>query len=231
MRWSSIKYLFLLFILGCQNNGTEIDESLLGLNYYPVEVGLYRIFDVESINYNLSGIPDTINYQLKEVYSEEFEDLEGGLSYKLERYKRDSLSDDWVIDSVWVARKDIQTATQVENNIPLIKLSFPIEENRIWDANSLNANEPDEYQLIDVNQPVTLKDTVEFPKTSTVIQEETLDNILFRNIRKEIFAEGVGLIYKQLTLLNFCADVDCLGQDIIESGIDYKQELVDYGVE
>jgi len=72
---------------------------------------------------------------------------------------------------------------------------------------------------------------LEFKKTTTVIQEETTDNILFRNIRKEIFAENIGLIYKQATLLNFCADVDCLGQDIIETGIDYKQELIGYGVE
>jgi len=221
----------LIFLLGCQNEEISIDESSLGLDYFPVEVGSYRTYHVEAINYNFSQSPDTINYQLKEVFEEEFQDLEGGMSYKLHRYKRMDPNDNWKTDSVWVVRKDLYTVTQIENNVPIIKFSFPVAEEKTWNANALNAKDPDEYQMIDINKNFILNDTLEFKKTTTVIQEETTDNILFRNIRKEIFAENIGLIYKQATLLNFCADVDCLGQDIIETGIDYKQELIGYGVE
>ncbi len=222
---------FLLFILiGCQSAET-IDPSRLGLEYFPLEEGKYRVYQVSAIEYFFNETPDTIEYQLMERNSEAFEDLSGNTSYRIERLKRNSENDDWKMDSVWVARKNVYTATQVEHNVPIIKLSFPVQEKKEWDANSLNDNEEDDFELRNVNKPFTINDSASFPKTVTVIQDSVTDNILFRNIKKEIFAKEIGLIYKETTLLNFCADVECVGQDIIETGLEYKQWIIEYGEE
>ncbi len=236
MSWSNLKFLIIpLVFLGCQSEETERDLSDLGLNYYPVDTGFYRVYDVNAIQYNFNVPPDTIKYQLKEVFSEEFENLEGGNSYKLERFKRENVQGDWKIDSVWTVRKNSYNVIVTEGNNPYIKLSFPLEEEKTWDGNALFAdtssfNNFDEYQMIDVYEPYKIFDSTEV-RSVTVVQEETTDNLLFRNIRKEIFADGIGLLHKEYTLLNFCADADCIGQDIIETGLDYKQELIEYGVE
>ncbi len=229
MRW--FKFLILLVLFNCQTAEDNVNPSELGYTYFPLEVGNYKIYQINSVQHFFSSAPDTINYQLLEKTSEQFTDLSGNISFKVERFKRSNPNDDWQIDSVWVGRKDTYTATMVEHNIPIIKLSFPIEEKRTWDANSLNDKPEDLFELRNVNKKFQLNNDFIFDKTATVIQDSVTDNILFKNIKKEIFSDSIGLIYKEMTLLNFCADVECVGQDIIETGIEYKQWIIEYGKE
>ena len=225
------KTLIFILLIGCSSAEEEINPSIIGWQFFPLETGDYRVYQVNAVRHFFNTTPDTVSYQLIEKTAGEFEDLSGGISYRIERSKRDNENAEWEIDSVWTARRDVYTATQVEHNVPIIKLSFPLKENKKWNANSLNDKAIDEYFLKNVNVPFKINDTSIFQNTSTVIQDSVSDNILFRNLKKEIYSENIGLIYKEVTLLEFCAEVECVGQDIIESGLEYKQWMIAYGKE
>ena len=55
--------------------------------------------------------------------------------------------------------------------------------------------------------------------------------MIFINDVNEIYAENIGLIYKESIILHYCTDTECLGKKIIENGSDFSQELIGYGEE
>ena len=86
------------------------------------------------------------------------------------------------------------------------------------------------YIYEDVYQPLTLNGT-DFNSTLNVIQEYNPDSIVMWDQRSEIYAENVGLISKESIILHYCTENECLGKQIIEQGIDFRQELIGYGNE
>ena len=70
------------------------------------------------------------------------------------------------------------------------------------------------------------QDTI--PNTLTVIQEDNQDFIVSLDQRREIYAQGVGLVMKEVILLNYCTNPDCIGQQIVESGRKLTQYLLEY---
>ncbi len=221
--------LFLLF--RCTTATLDNDPKYIGWNYFPLDSGSYNIYKVTNIVYSLGGVSDTIVYLLKESVTGPFENLEMGTSYRISREVKPLKGDEWQQDSIWWARKDLQTAVMVENNVPIIKLSFPLKENRSWDANSLNAQKEDIYYLKNVGTSYT--DTIEtgetYEKTVTVVQEDINDNIIYREQRTEIYAENTGMIYKETIILQYCDEDDCRGQFIIDTGTDTRMVLIEHG--
>ena len=229
-----INFLLLGFIIipACTSENAQPDPSRSGPAYFPLEKGQFRIYDIQSVEYLFTDQNIERNYQLKEVVADTFRNLEGGISYRIERYFRENEADEWEQESeVWSARINDTQAIQVEENISLLKLVFPLRENKKWDAHALTDSEEDEYEMVNLFQPFPSADSVAFEKTITVIQEEVTENILFRDIKKEVYGYNIGLVHKEITELEYCADNDCLGQSIIESGLEYRQHLVEYGKE
>lgn len=207
----------------------EIDLSVLGTNYFPLNIGDYRIYKVSGTQYHSFNDSTVFSYLLKESVVDSFQNLESGISFKILRYKKIVASDPWVIDSVWTARKDSRTANMIENNVPVVNLTFPLIENKTWDGNRLNNKNEDEFEMMDINQPYS--DSIGIHEsTVTVIQEDLPDKIVKFISRKEIYAKGKGLIYKEKIILNY-KQGDFLGMEIIESGLRYLQYLEEYGQE
>ncbi len=206
----------------------ELNPEDLGSQYFPLETGMYRIYQVKGVQYN--SIIDSVefSYFLMESVGESFRNLENGISYKILRQKKVDLDDSWEIDSIWTARKDEQVAILVENNVPLIKLAFPLKEGKTWDGNGLNANHADEYELVNVGLSY-VGEHDSFEKTAMVIHEDIPDYIVNFKSRREVYAENVGLVYKENVILNF--NQDNIGAGIVDSGLKYYQHLVEYGEE
>ena len=81
--------------------------------------------------------------------------------------------------------------------------------------------------MIDVDQPYS-SNSFEYEKTVTVIQEELPDIYVQSILKKEIFAEGQGLIYKENSTLNY-RQGDDYSNEVIETGIKYIKQLIEYG--
>ncbi len=220
----------------CRKEEFPLDVSEIGLNYYPLQSGLFRIYEVNETRFLLNTgclveNSESFTYYMKEAVMDSFDNLENGISYRIGRYSKEKIGDNWKLDSIWTARRDTKTAVMVENNVPFIKLSFPVEEDRAWDANSLNTREEDTYILINVKKAfIDPKTNVSYPKTVTVLQEDFDDFIVFKDQRSEVYAEDIGLVYKEFKVVEYESD-DCLGDGIRNAGKEVLTHLIEYGYE
>lgn len=204
-------------------------------DYFPMETSQYRIYSVEEIKYILS-VPETLNYDLKVVTSESFINDQGGRTFVLHRYRR-SNGGEWIPDETWSAFMRQEKAIVMRGNIPYVVLEFPVEEGRKWNGNAFNlqthfyTGEPaDEYVITSIDETVELAGET-FLNCAVVQQEDDEDPILYKDVRMETYAPGVGLISKQTIQLKYCSRDACLGQKQIEEGLIYNQTLVEYGQE
>ena len=205
----------------------EVDPGSTGTNYFPLKVGEYRVYQVYGARYYSFNDSIVFSYQIKESVIDSFTNLEGGISYKMQRDKKYEENEAWKIDSIWTARKDSYSAISVENNVPFVKLTFPLAENKKWDGNKYNDADKDEYEMIQINKEYTTEFN-SFGKSVTIIQEDFPVNVEKKDFRKEVYAEGIGLVEKEYTVLIYLQD-EFLGLEMINSGIKYFQYLIDHG--
>lgn len=220
--------LVVLVLLSCSTDPVPADPDRVGYNYFPVDSGFARTYNVVEILHLLTGETDTSNYQIRELVAGSFEGSGGETVYLLNRLRREDQGGNWELDSIWSVRRNATQAVQTENNIPLLKMVFPVRENRTWDGNSLNGKDIDEYLMSEVDQPFQV-DSLDFDQTLTVIQSEILDTIVFQDYRVEIYARDIGMIFKESIILDFCSDPECIGQGIIEKGRRLRMEIMEYG--
>ncbi len=218
----------LLLLMACSESTIEPDFQRTGEEYFPLQVGRYSIYNVESIEFDILGTVDTAVFQLKSEVVDSFASQSGDITYIIHRHTRNTASDPWEFQRAWSAYLNSNQAVLIEENIPFLKITFPIENERQWDGNKLNTLEQDDYLLDSLGATyVTPNDTID--NTLTIIQSDNQDFIIQQDKRVEIYGLDIGLVYKQSLLLNYCADPDCIGLEEVESGFSYKQELVEHG--
>lgn len=225
------------------------DEPLnvnLGLDYYPLEIGKYRIYKVDSIIYDQDGggtITMSNSIYVKEELTDTLRDNLGNLMYTLERFEKSNLNDEWKIKDVYgVSLIDYQLHT-FEENLRFIKLKFPVGVHiKPWNGNSFI----DEYMKIEVaGEPIQifkgwLYEYTEvdeymqignqrFDSTLTVL-EANEDNKIEYRYSAATYARGVGLIKKEMSILNTQRDT-CLHKlwvDKAQEGFILNQEIIEY---
>ncbi len=237
MQWHTINRFSLIIpvllaisAISCEKVLVEADPSRTGMDYYPLSQGLYRTYDVFQINYNFASENDTLVYEIKERIADNYLNQEGDTTFIMERLKRVSVQSTWQLDSVYHIRRNNYQAIELNNNIPLLKLVFPVAEGKTWDSNLLNSSLADNFKMIDVGRPFSLYDTV-FSNTLTVLQRNIQDEIVRKEINKEVYSLNIGPVYKIIQNINYCANPDCIGQGIITSGLLQELKLKAYGKE
>ena len=206
-----------------------MEQPELGYDYFPLVEGNERIYEVERIDYKPDGDIDTTFYQLKEVTGASFES-NGELNFRIERFIRPNQDAEWVIDAVWSARRNDYQAIVVEDNLPIIKMSFPVLEDKRWDGNAMNSLPEDEYKMNDLGAPYMIAN-YSFNNTIQVFAEDLLDpcKISADNYHVEVFAVGVGVIYKQDIEIKYVSSSGCNPTDsIIDFGFVVEQRLIDF---
>jgi hypothetical protein len=203
-----------------------------GHDYFPLRVGMYSIFDVESIVYsqfNSSDEPETARYQLQTEVVDSFNNTAGTITYVIHRSTRPNSTAGWEFLDTWSWRIEGEMAVVQEGNTPVVKLAFPLAEGLRWNANAFNALEVDHYSITTLGAPLTVNQ-LDFTKTVTVEQEVYDDKVTRKDVRTEVYAKGVGLIRREASELVYCTQQVCLNNQIIESGTIYKQEITEYGI-
>ena len=220
-----------LVSVACSSENINPGGQRVGFNHFPLEIGLFREYEVEEINFLFNGQSDTSNFLLRELIVDSVENDDGTLNYTLHQFSRQDTTQTWSLDSVWTTRRTAIQGIVVENNTPFVKLVFPADENKTWDGNVLNTKEFDEYQMVNVFREFVIDslESINFDNTITVIQNDFRDLITMNDVRTEVYAENIGLVYKKIEILQFCADPDCVGLEIIEVGRKLKQKIIDFG--
>lgn len=200
----------------------------IGKDYLPSAVGTYQIYTVDETRYSaITGMTQR-HYQLMTEVVDSFPNTEGNITYVIYRSQRNTDSDPWAYLDTWSMRISDAEAVVNEENIAYVKLVFPTSDGRTWDGNKFNTSDKDTYDMSLVGRPYQVGDQ-SFDKTLVINQEDNQDFIVYQDKRSEVFARGIGLIYKETTQLKYCTDPACLNQQKVETGLIWKQSIVSYG--
>ncbi len=217
MRFVVSCLVILMVLLAC--NKTENLNLPTLTDYYPLQVGKTFTYRMDSIKTAPFGTRlDTLYFLAKDTVESKFTDAQGRESYRIWRFIKDTLPNStqpWRFAATYIATiaQDGKSIEYLDNNLRYIVLSQPVKEGHSWKGNShidtKSANsmvrflDEWEYQYQDVAVPATVRKGT-FDNTITVLQQdETIPpgpfNPAFyqqRNYSVEIYAKGVGLIYK-----------------------------------
>ena len=215
-------FIGVIFLIGCKKETTTVD---LKSDYYPMNVGSWIIYDVDSIVYDdFLQINYRHHFQLKEMITSSFTDGEGDLAYRLERYERDSATQTFNLKNVWQEKIKNNQAQKVEENQRFVKFIFPPQSNETWKGNAYIKpvlTDPNtkflgdwdyHFYAVDDNSTIGAKT---FANCAVVIQQDETIPALQQTLFKEIYERGVGLIYyhhkfveKQPTNVNWVSGFD-----------------------
>lgn len=226
-----LKYFFFVMVVAAACNDDSdsiITES--GLDYFPLQTGNYYIYNIDETIYSEVAPVQNKIYQMKVEVMDSFPTPDGTYTYVLSRMTRDNETDVWLDLDTWSTRANNLELVVNEGNTPYLKLVFPLHEGKEWNGNKYNNFGEDKYQLTSFGEPFELEET-NFENTLTVTQENNDDVIVYHDIRKEVYAKDIGLVYREIMQLSYCTNNDCLGQQIIKSGKIYKQQLDTYVVQ
>lgn len=232
---------FVVVMSGCGDSVTPIDSSA----YFPLQVGTKWIYSVEESatlrNLCADDGVTTSNYELKVMITQSYTNAEGGTTYMFERSTRTLPTDPWIPVATWTAQRNGTKLIANESNVLFVKLLFPAEEGITWNGNEYNTQiqlnnlNVDTYQMINVHQPYQLTASLNYPKSITVIQNNEVSNILRMDFRKEVYALGVGLVYKESNVVSYFSQSDptkinfeCYLQKRVQNGTTLKQTLKEF---
>jgi hypothetical protein len=229
----------LIALCSVQSCGTK-DALLPDEAYFPLRVGSVWIYDVTESHIIRADCADdgvtNAGYELKVEVTNSYSNMENGTTYLFQRSRRNNATDPWMPFESWTAQVSGTKLIANQNNINYVKMSYPIASARSWNGNEyntekqLNGLNPDTYSFSQVHAPNTISSGLKFDRTVTVIQNAEESNILYRDSRKEIYAYGVGLVYKESVELSYFSNsqVSCFGQKRTKQGTTYKQVLKEF---
>ena len=225
----SILIALIIGISSCETSPIE-QKVDIGKDYFPMQKGHFRIYNINEIIYTL-GDPDTFIYQLKTVVIDSFLNAESTYTYVIHRSVRDEASEPWTYKDTWSSRLVNNQAIESEENIDFVKLIFPFEVGIKWNGNAFNNRGEEDYELESEGTKTLNNET--FDDCIVIKQRDNQDFIVNFDQRYETYAKNVGLVYVDKTQLFYCSDADlgCIGKQIVDEGVIYKQTIVDYGVE
>lgn len=213
----------ILLILSFLFSACKKNESTNSVNfhysYIPTGVGQWNEYQVTEITHTSTGAHDTIQYYLKELVSEEI----NSNTYRLERFWKSNLLDNWEIKDVWTREKTETAFYQTEENTKYTKLIFPVKGGQFWNGNAFNSEDELTYEYDSIHNSYNLNN-INFDSTVTVIQRDNVNAIEFQKA-SEVYAKDVGLIYKTAKDLsiNFFDVTD------INEGVELEMTLINHG--
>lgn len=216
-----IKLYFILLVIISSCKPIDYDNINYYYNYFPLQINQEKEFLVTNIVHSSFG-RDTSSYFLKEIITDYNINIEGDTVYTLERYWKVDSSLSYEIKDVWTSKRNLGAGYLNEENITYTKLIFPLSLNIYWNGNAFNNLDYQEYSIESINIPFQLNDLI-FDSTVTVIQNYKSNLLEFENA-KEIYATGIGLIYKEDVQL----EINSGNLSDINQGYEYYQEIINY---
>ena len=207
----------------------EINDSVTGKAFYPLSIGDYRIYNVTHVRFDQDTVTDSATFQLRERVDTLYNNLAGEPTYKIIRSKRNKPTDQWRDDSVITVTISNTQVRRTADNVSLVKMVFPVTENKTWNPNVFNTMEPGNARYVNVNQAYTLNGKG-YTNTATVLVNDFV-SVINKDVRTEVYAENVGMIYKNYEVLQYCNDnqICDVGEDYILFGYHRTETLESYG--
>jgi hypothetical protein len=193
----ALRYFLYIAVLSLITFSCKKEQDLsaidLGYDYFPVQVGSFVEYKVDSTYYGITV--EEYSYYVREVITEEFLDNTGQNVFRIERSLKHFSSQPWILMDAWTQKRTTTVGERVEENIRYVKMEFPVEEGGTWKGNVYNTLGDWDYKYVNVDQPVDLG-LLEF-ENSVTVEQRNVSNLVEEQVFKEIYAKGVGLVYKK----------------------------------
>lgn len=207
--------LFSLVLSSCDKDDEDKYNGNLTLAYFPLEIGHYVTYQVDSTYWDKALCLRTIHkMQHRYQVADTFSDSMGRPSYRIDILTRPTDSISWTMDEVIYVTRTNDRLEMYQNNLPIIRQTFPIANGRTWKGNSLiPAGDEDyaymrdwDYQYTNLGQEFNNGQS-SYKNTVTVNQvdkkegnPETLPGTsAYRTFGKEVYSYGIGLVYREIT--------------------------------
>lgn len=213
----------ILLLTGCNEQFSEGDVDL-DSDFFPLKIGQFRTYEVTEINYNAQG-SDTSTYLLRETINDTIRNGDE-VTYLIKREFRTNETFEWSIKDIWSCRKTVSHVVITEENIPFVKLVFPVLVGETWDGNAFNTLNSGDYYYESLSEN-HYEELISENDLIKVVIADIPQNLVNQDQRYEVYGRGIGLIEKDYTILEFCT-TNCSSEQI-DDGMKLKQVLVDYG--
>jgi len=218
------QFLFLVLITviifsACKKS-TDVLETNTVSEYYPLQIGKYVTYNLDSTIFINFGTKDTVvSYQVKLQVDGELTDNLGRPAYRITRYIRKTAANPWNADNTFMAVPTDFAMEFIENNMRYLKLKGPLRDGYTWKGNSyidtysigsaVKYLDDWDYTYDSVNAPIsfgafTLDSTLKVNQRDEIIGNPT-DPTSYHEINfgAEKYAKGVGLIYRNFLHIEY----------------------------
>lgn len=241
---AAISTLCLLFFSACKKTADDY-QTQMGKEYFPLAVGKFIEYEMDSTIFDPDG--DSLVYSTKtlakEVVVDTLHDNNDSVLYKIERYERTADSLPWRVTKVFTQSILANQAIRTEDNLRFVKLAFPLTKGTRWNGNSafneelivtvagesLEMFKDWSYRVLAVNEPQGVG-SFQFDETATV-QEAASENLIELRRSKSVYAKSIGLVYRELWILDTQCIDDCAGlpwEEKAEKGFILKQTILNH---
>jgi len=223
-------FAFLILIFNaCETSEINPVQIPSGQDYYPVKVGMFHVYRVDSVEYTFSGQRYQGSFFYKEKISDTLPDQEGSKVFRIEIYSTQDTSSAWHLDSVWSVRVSSDKIIKTENNRPIVKLYFPLKEGSRWDGNQFNtlqdSNSVFWFRVQNLGKTAGFQNkNVE----SVEIVQKIDSNCINFSYFTEVYFKNIGLGYKRKTYFDY---ESCTGVPVISQGRSFEYFLIEHGIE
>lgn len=244
----SKRILFLLLLatafFSCKNEVETIDEETKGYDYFPLEIGKNIVYLVDSIIYDTTSMGIVVTQSssfIKEEIVDTLRNNTNDLIYRIERFERYDQTDPWQIQEVWSSTRNDVQAERTESNLRFIKMLFPLTSNDNWDGTAHIDNttiipvagegmqifKSWSSDVISIDEPEEIG-SFSFDEVTTISHADDSNLIEYRyNIEK--YAKGIGLVYRELKILDTQVINDALPwEEKAQKGFIIKQTIISH---
>jgi len=211
-------------VISCEPS-PEVVTTIRGSEYFPLQVGHYLLYDVDSTHISLN-IESNFKFQLRMTVTGSFQNSGGNTTYVMQREKRADASGEWTPAGTWSAWVDARNAVLVEGNERFIRLQFPINTGNQWNGNAMNSVGGDDFCD---DKPCDIYAISAVEPDILVIHGDDKDLLVKYDARTETYRKDIGLVDKEMTILEYCTSQDCFGKQFVNEGIRYRQTLIGNG--
>jgi hypothetical protein len=208
--------LFLFLILVSCKKETETFQTASVSDYFPLQVGKYITYDLDSTLFTAFGQTQTVvHYQAQDRVDAQIVDNIGRPSYRIIRFMRKNDTQPWVAHNTFMVTVTENSVEYNENNLRFIKLRLPVVQDFSWKGNSFintTSNDPDLQYLSDwdyiydsVGMPLTINSLTIDSTVKVFERDEFLGNdpsnastqYAEKTYSVEKYGKGIGLIYRE----------------------------------
>lgn len=217
--------LLILFIASCDTEVEEVPADF-GFDYQPLEIGQFWIYEVNQTTYFGENDSEDEQFFYRDVIRTFYLNAEGEQVFVINRAKSTD-QNSWTTELEYtVLRREFRLVRTMQNQT-VVNLVFPPELGTIWDGNIYQDLEKDEFEIDSVGN--NNQGSSNLVNVIRVYQEDSDDEITYRDKRYEVFEKGVGMIEKYDEVLTYCSRNDCLGDQILDGGSKVNMKLIEYG--